>query len=129
MRVSKYDLFRRRIAPVAFILALGFIAYDTCDKHQRTHATIVLDFGAAEREVRAVEAEIWMNGEQVTQFRRSAAEGAYIGPARFDASLPDTEGELRIAVDLAGGVRRHATKSLHVQEDATVTIRLERELR
>lgn len=127
--MSKYDLFRRRIAPVAFVLALGLIVYDTCQKHERTHATIVLDFGTAEPEVRAVEAEIWMNGEQVTQFRRAAPEGAYIGPARFETSLPDTEGELRVAVDLASGARRNATKPLHLQEGATVTIRLERDLR
>jgi hypothetical protein len=127
--VSKYDLFRRRIAPVAFVLALGLIAYDTCQKHERTHAAIVLDFGAAEPDVRSVEAEIWMNGEQVTQFRRAAAEGAYIGAARFETSLPDTQGELRVMVELANGARRHAIKPLHVQEGATVTIRLERDLR
>jgi hypothetical protein len=127
--VSKYELFRRRIAPVAFVLALGFIAYDTCDKHERTHATVVLDFGAAERDVRGVEAEIWMNGEQVTQFRRTASEGATIGVARFATSLPDTTGELRVVVDLDGGVQRTIAKPLHVQEGATVTVRLERDLR
>jgi len=127
--VTKYDLLRKRIAPVAFVLALGLIAYDTCDKKERTHATIVLDFGAAARDVRAVEAEIWMNGEQVTQFRREAAsEGAYIGPARFETSLPDTNGELRIDVDLRAGPRKHVTKTLHVDEGATVTIRLEHDL-
>ena len=37
--MSKYDLFRRRIAPVAFLLALGLIAFDTCGKEERTRAT------------------------------------------------------------------------------------------
>jgi len=127
--VSKYDLFRRRIAPVAFVLALGFIAYDTCSKHERTHATIVLDFGAAAADVRAVDAEIWMNGEQVMHFRRNALEGGQIGAARFETSLPDTEGELRVAVDMADGSHRQATRTLRVDEGATVTFRLERDLR
>lgn len=127
--MSTYDLFRRRIAPVAFALALGFIAYDTCDKHERTHATIVLDFGAAEPDVRAVEAEIWMNGEQVTQFRRNALEGGRIGDIRFETSLPDTEGELRVGVDLANGSHEQTTRTLHVTEGATVTFRLERDMR
>jgi hypothetical protein len=127
--VTKYDLLRKRIAPVAFVLALGLIAYDACDKKERTHATVVLDFGAAVHDVRAVEAEIWMNGEQVTQFRREAAsEGAYIGPARFETSLPETDGELRLDVDLRAGARKHITKTLHVDEGATVTIHLEHDL-
>jgi hypothetical protein len=126
--VTRYDLFRRRIAPIALVLALGFIGWDTCQKHERTHATVVLDFGASEREVRAVEAAIWMNGEQVTQFRREATEGRYIGAARFETSLPDTDGELRIDVDLASGRQVHITRTLHVDEGATVTVRLEHDL-
>lgn len=123
-----YDLFRRRIAPIAFLAAVGLIGWDTCKKHERTHATVVLDFGVAEHDVKAVEAEIWMNGEQVTEFRREAPDGAYIGAARFETSLPDTEGELRIDADMASGKRVHMVRTLHVDEGATVTIRLEHDL-
>ena len=123
--MTKYDLFRRRIAPIAFALAIAFISYDTCEKHERTSATIVLDYGAAERDVRAVEAEVWMNGEQVTQFRRSAN----IGKTQFKASLPDTDGELRIDVELTSGEHRIVKRAIHVTEGATVTIQLERDLR
>ncbi len=127
--MSKYDLFRRRIAPIAFALALGFIAYDTCNKHERTTATFVIDYGEYERDVRSIEAEVWMNGEQVTQFRRVALEGASIGPTQFKASLPDTDGELRMDVELQTGDHRKATRAIHVSEGATVRIQLERDLR
>jgi hypothetical protein len=127
--VSKYDLFRRRIAPIAFALALGFIAFDTCDKHERTSATFVIDYGAAERDVHAIEAEVWMNGEQVARFRRDAQDGALIGTTRFKGSLPDTDGELRIDVELASGEHRSVKRAIHVAEGATVTIQLERDLR
>ncbi len=127
--MSRYDLFRRRIAPVAFVLALGFIAYDTCDKQERSHATFVLDFGAAAPDVRSVQAEVWMNEAQVTQFRRGAADGAYIGPARFEASLPETHGELRIDVELRGGSHRSISRRFSFAEGATVTVPLERDLR
>ena len=123
--MTKYDLFRRRIAPIAFALAIAFISYDTCEKHERTSATIVIDYGAAERDVRAIEAEIWMNGEQVSQFRRSAN----IGKTQFKASLPDTDGELRIDVELTSGEHRIVKRAIHVTEGATVTIQLERDLR
>ena len=127
--MSKYDLFRRRIAPIAFALAIGFIAYDTCEKHERTSATFVIDYGAAEPDVRTIEAEVWMNGERVTQFRRAAAEGASIGKTQFKGSLPDTDGELRIDVELKSGEHRTAERAIHVTEGATVTIQLERDLR
>jgi hypothetical protein len=127
--VSTYDLFRRRIAPVAFALALGFIAYDTCSKHERTSATFVIDYGAAEPDVRTIEAEVWMNNEQVTQFRRTSIDGALIGKTQFKGSLPDTDGELRIDVELTSGEHRKVTRVIHVAEGATVTIQLERDLR
>jgi hypothetical protein len=127
--VSTYDLFRRRIAPVAFALALGLIAYDTCSKQERTSATFVIDYGAAERDVRSIEAEVWMNNEQVTQFRRTALEGGLIGTTQFKGSLPATDGELRMDVELTSGERRKITRVIHVSEGATVTIQLERDLR
>lgn len=113
---------------MAFVLALGLIAYDTCDKHERTKTTVVLDFGTVQPEVRAVEAEVWMNGEQVARFRREAMPGALIGPSRFEASVPDTKGELRVDVDLASGARKQVVRQVTFQEDATLTVRLERDL-
>lgn len=127
--MTKYDLFRRRIAPIAFALALGFIAYDTCNKQQRTSATIVIDYGAAERDVHAIEADVWMNNEQVSQFHREAQGDALIGKTQFKASLPDTDGELRIDVELANGEHRKTSRAIHVAEGASVTIQLERDLR
>lgn len=127
--MTKYDLFRRRIAPIAFALAIAFIAYDTCEKQERTSATFIIDVGAAEPEVRAIEAEVWMNGEQVTRFRRDAVDGMPIGRTLFKASLPDTDGELRLDVELRGGEHRTPTRKIHVTEGGTVTIQLERDLR
>ena len=127
--MSKYDLFRRRIAPIAFGLAIAFIAYDTCDKQQRTSATFVIDYGVAEADVRSIEANVWMNGEQVTQFRRAALDGMQIVNTQFKGSLPDTDGELRIDVELSNGEHRITKRAIHITEGATVTIQLERDLR
>lgn len=127
--MTRYDLFRKRIAPIAFALAIGFIAYDTCNKHERTSATIVLDYGSAERDIRAVEADVFMNQQQVSHFRREAQPGALIGRTQFKASLPDTDGELRVDVELTSGEHRTTSRAIHVTEGATVTIQLERDLR
>jgi hypothetical protein len=126
--VSKYDLFRRRIAPIAFGIAIVFIARDMCNKHERTHATFVLTYGAAEPTVKTVDAELWMNGEQVSMFHRAALQGR-IGSTHFTGSLPDTDGELRIDVELFSGDHRHAVHRVHVDEGATVTVPLELDLK
>lgn len=125
----KYDTFRRRVAPIAFGLALAFIAYQSCSQQERVNSTIVLDFGAAEPQVRSVEAEVWMNDEPVSQFRKTALEDMPIGETQFKASLPATEGELRLDIELAGGDHRKTTHTLHVTEGATIRIQLERDLR
>lgn len=129
MSVTRYDFFRKRIAPVAFLIVVGLIAYDTCDKQERTKATFVLDYGAAAADVKAVDAEIWMNDEQVTRFHREALEGMQIGVTKFQASLPDVDGEIRIDVDLGPKGRRELTRKIHIDEGATVTVPLERDLR
>lgn len=127
--MTRYDLFRRRIAPVAFVLGLALVGWQTCNKHERTHAMLVLKFGVFATDVREVEAEVWMNGERVSDFQRRAVEGAYIGPTMFEASLPDTDGELRLDVDLANGDRRHVVRKLHLRDGDTVTFDLESDLR
>ncbi|NVB83234.1 MAG: hypothetical protein HOV81_32980 [Kofleriaceae bacterium] len=127
--MTRYELFRKRIAPALFLAGVAWIAYDTCDRQERTKATFVFDFGAAEHDVRAVEAEIWMNGQQVTEFRRTAMDGGYIGKTKFDGSLPDTDGEIRIDVELDNGEHRLVTRQIHFAEGSTVTIPLERDLR
>lgn len=127
--MTRYDFFRKRIAPVAFLIVVGLIAYDACDKQERTRATFILDYGVAEPEVKAVEAEIWMNNEQVTQFRRVALDGMHIGVTKFEASLPDVDGEIRIDVDLGAQGHREVVRKIHIEEGATVTVPLERDLR
>lgn len=126
--MTRYDFFRRRIAPVAFLIVVGLIAYDSWDKEERTRATFVLDYGAAEPDVKAIDAEIWMNNEQVTQFHRQALEGMHIGVSKFEASLPDVDGEIRIDVDLGPKGHRELTRKIHIDEGATVTVPLERDL-
>jgi hypothetical protein len=127
--VSRYQLFRRRIAPIAFGLAIALIARDSCEKQQRTHATFVLDPGAAAHDIRSVEADLYVDGNQLTAFRRNADEGAYIGPMKFEAALPEKDAELRFDVDL--GARGHRTfiRHVHADEGAMVTVPLDSDLR
>ena len=112
---------------VALVLALGLMARESCNKHQRTHATIVLELGAAASRVHALDAEVWMNGERVSVYHREPTDGAMIGPTKFDASLPSDDGELHIDVD-AGATVRHVVRRFHAADGSTVTIPLADEL-
>jgi hypothetical protein len=122
--VSKYDLFRRRIAPIAFGLAIVLMARQSCQKGERTHATFVLDLGAARSQARAVDVELWTGSDMVAELHRHALDGSTIGTPRFDAVLPgSSDGELRIDVDLPAGPR-HVVRRVHADEGATVTVPL-----
>jgi hypothetical protein len=125
--VSRYDLFRRRIAPVAFFLAIGLIARDSCEKSHRTHTTVELQLGEARSRVRAVDVDVVTGGDNIARFHRAALPGAMIGPCRFELALPADDGELRIDVDL-GAEHRRLTRAFHAVEGATMFVPLEGDL-
>jgi hypothetical protein len=127
--VTRYDLFRKRIAPIAFFIVLGLIAYDACNKQERTHATLVFDYGTTEPQVREVDAELWMNNASVATFHRVALEGGSIGTTKFELSLPAKDGEIRFEIEMKNGVHNSFTRAIHVEEGATVTVPLELDLR
>ena len=121
--MTKYDLFRRRIAPVAFGLAIVLIAREQCNKQERSKATFVLDFGAAQPAVKAVDAELWIGGSQIAVFHRNALAGGSIGDVRFDAQLPSEDAEVRIDVDL-GDRHPHVVRHVHAVEGSIVNVPL-----
>ena len=119
--MSRYELFRKRIAPIAFFLAIGLIVRDSCQKEQRTHTGVELVFGAQKARVRAVDVNVVVHGETLATFHRVAMPGAQIGPCKFPASLPDEDGELQIDLDL-GTVHQKLTKHFHAIEGGTIQI-------
>jgi hypothetical protein len=127
--VSRYAQLRRRLAPIAFFGAIALLAHETCNKQERTAATIVLDYGAATPDVQAVAAELWMDGGEVARFQRTALDGLSIGPSRFETTVPASDGELRLEIDLKNGDRRSLRRQIHVPDGATVTVRLDHDLR
>jgi hypothetical protein len=126
--MSRYDLFRRRIAPIAFFVAIALISWDACDSAERTHTTVELQLGAAEPRVREVEVEVWLGTEPHTRYHRTALPGSTIGPCKFELSLPQDDGELRIEVDL-DGERRRITRRFHAVEGSTMFVALADDLR
>ncbi|HEU0030250.1 MAG TPA: hypothetical protein VFQ53_06450 [Kofleriaceae bacterium] len=125
--MTRYEFFRKRIAPLLFLGMVGLIAYDTCDKQERTHTKIVLDLGEAAAIVKRVDAELVVDQEVIGLFHRNALPGSTIGPCKFEAAMPSPEGELRIDVDL-GTRQKTITRKIHADEGSTVTVPLGDEL-
>jgi hypothetical protein len=125
--VSRYDLFRRRIAPVAFLLAIGLLARDSCEKDHRTHTTAEIQLGEARSRVRAVDVDVVTGDQTVARFHRAALPGALIGPCRFELALPADDGELRLDVDL-GAEHRRLPRAFHAVEGATLLVPIEGDL-
>ncbi|MDX2093424.1 MAG: hypothetical protein SFX73_36610 [Kofleriaceae bacterium] len=127
--MSRYDLFRKRIAPIAFILALGLLIRQSCQQAERFHATIVLDYGTQEAKVRAVDARLVVDGEAFGELRRAALPNMTIGVTKFEVALPQRDAELQINVDVGEAAPRHIVRLIHAEENATVTVPLADDLR
>lgn len=127
MAVPVLDLFKRRVLPIAFICGMAVLIQNTCNKQTRTHATIVLDLGAAAPRVRGIDAELTVAEDVNATLHRKALPNLQIGPCQFEVSMPADDGELRIDVELASGTRR-MTRRIHVEEGARVVVPLASEL-
>lgn len=128
--MTRYEFFRKRIAPVLFLGMVGLIAYDTCNKQERHHSTVVIELGDAEPRVRSLRADLIVNDEPIGRFERHALSGARIGcPCKFETAMPAESGELKLTVDLEGGEQRIVTKHLRAIEGGKMTVSLAADLR
>ena len=125
--MTRYEVFRRRIAPVAFIVAIGLLVRESCNKGDHADATFVFDYGSAAALVQAIDVDVYVGSDMLSHFHREAIAGGTIGKTQFTGSLPDHDGELRIDVDLPTQ-KRHIVRPFHADNHATVTIPLERDL-
>lgn len=119
--MSRYDLFRRRIAPIAFFLAIALIARDSCEKDKRTHTTVELRFDDLAPRVRAVDVNVVVGAETIAVFHRAALPNLMIGPCQFPLASPEDDGELRIDIDL-GTTQHRLIRRFHAVEGSTTLV-------
>lgn len=130
MSTSVWDLFKRRVVPIAFICGMAVLIQKTCNKETRTHATIVLDLGEAAAKVKTVDAQLAVEGDggEHAQFHRTALDGMAIGPCKFEVAMPSDDGELTIDVGLPA-TTKHLVRRIHATEGATINVPLGPDLR
>jgi len=119
--VTRYDMIRKRIAPLIFLLAMGLLVRETCQRADRAQATVEIQLGGAEAMVRAVDVTLHVDGDELSVFHRVAPPGLTIGPIRFEVSMPSRDGELRIDVTLDKATKR-VVRKFHAEDGATVQV-------
>ena len=126
--MSRYDLFRKRLAPIAFVLALGLLIHEQCKGKQRIHATVVITTGSAEPQVLGLDARVLIGTELLGEVHRTRLDGMQIGEASFPVALPEADARVEIDVRTTDGTQ-HVVRSIHVEDNATVRIDLGSDLR
>ncbi len=123
--MSRYDLFRRRLAPIAFVLAMGLVIRESCQKQQRTHATIHVGLPAQKTLITSVDADVVVDGDNVGHLHRTTTDLPIDArPLQFAVSLPNDDGELDLELDLVNGTHKRIVRRFHASEGATVDVRL-----
>ena len=116
-------MIRKRIAPLIFLLAMGLLVRETCQKADRAQATVVLELGGAEAKVKAVDVTLHVGGDELSVFHRVAPPGLTIGPIRFPVSMPTRDGELKIDVAL-DTTTKQIVRKFHAEDGAVVTVKI-----
>lgn len=119
---TRYQVFRRVIAPVALIAALALLAYDTCGAEQDAEVRFAVDFGDTAPEVRHVRIDLWRGDDSIGFFERRFGEAGVVEPVRWRQVVPGGALEATISVTLAGGEIVPMRKPLRAPEDGEVTI-------
>jgi hypothetical protein len=120
-------MLRKRIGPIAFVLAMGLLVREQCVKSQRTHSTIVINTGMSEPKVDAIDARVMVEGEPFGEVKRTRLNGMQIGDASFKVSLPKPDAVVEMDITVSG-TPKHLTRRIHAVDDATITINVGDEL-
>jgi hypothetical protein len=122
-----WELFKRRVLPIAFICGMAVLIQRTCNGATRTHATIVIDLGDAAAVVKKVDAQLVVDGDANAEFHRAALPDLTIGPCQFQVSMPKDDGELTIDVETPK-TTKHFVRRIYASDGAVIRVALGPEL-
>ncbi|MCE9572609.1 MAG: hypothetical protein K8W52_05585 [Deltaproteobacteria bacterium] len=123
MATSRYDLFRKRLAPVALIVALAALAHETCSHRSTNDVTIELGFGNHAGEIRHLRADVFVDGEPDAWMEQDFGPDGADRPPRFRAMVPGDHAVLRVDMVTTAGPRRVEHK-LAPESGATLLVDL-----
>jgi hypothetical protein len=100
---TRYQVFRRIVAPVALIAAIAVLAYDTCGAEERAEVRFAVDFGDSAKDVRHVRIDLWSGDDSIGFFEKRFGEAGATEPVRWKQVVPGGALEATINLTLAGG--------------------------
>jgi len=103
--VTRYEWFRKRLAPVALIVALAVLAQQTCDRKQAASEQIELRFGTHADEVQHVRADVLVGDTPVAHVERDLVADPST-PVRFPAVVDGERATIMIDMTTTRGPRR-----------------------
>jgi hypothetical protein len=124
---SWYDVFRRRVAPIAFLLALVALGYQTC-RAESVDVDLALRLGPGAAAVDAVRVDFLTDesGEHVAYFERRFPGGA---PAELRQPVQLPAGMYRLDIELElDGERRRLSRVIDVEGSTGIRVDLTGEL-
>jgi len=119
---SRYDSFRRYLAPLGLALGIAFLAHQTCRAEENAAVEFSVDLGETAPQVRHLRVDLWDDGTSVGFYDRDVAGP---GSLRWQQVVPSPELEATISLTMDDGrvveVRRklHAAGGSHVRIDAS----------
>lgn len=119
---TRYQVFRRVIAPVALVAALALLAYDTCRAEEGADVRFAVDFGDTAPDVRHVRIDLWHGDDSVGFFERSFGEAGAVDPVRWKQPVPGGALDATISVTVVGGEVVPMRKRLRAPEDGEIVI-------
>jgi hypothetical protein len=119
---SRYQAFRRVLAPLAVVAALAVLLHQSCREEEHAAVSFALDFGDEAAQIRHVRADVWVGDDSVGYFEQQyGAAGAATAP-RWKQPVPRDNVEVSISVTTADGAAYQVRRKVHAPGGAEVVI-------
>lgn len=100
---TRYQSFRRVIAPLSVVAALALLLHQSCREKEHADVRFALDFGDAAADVRHVRADVWADDASIGFYEQRFAEGDAATAARWTQPVPRDDVEVTVSVTTADG--------------------------
>jgi len=119
---SRYQVFRRVVAPIALIVALGVLAWDTCRKDERADVRFAMDFGDDAADIRQVRVDLWVGDDSIGYFETRFGDAGATAPVRWKQPVPRDEIDATVSLTLADGQVVELRRRLHAPSGGEAVI-------
>ncbi len=119
---SRHRTFRRVIAPLAVVAALGLLWHQSCRDQENADVRFSLDFGDAAAAVRHVRADVWVDDASIGFYEQSFGEAGATTAPRWTQPVPRERVDVTVSVTRADGSAYQVRRKVRAPGGAEVLI-------